>query len=193
MKLFFDTETTGLPKDYKASPKKWDQFPRMVQLAWIVTDDDLNTIVEHDYIIKPEGWEIPKDSSDIHGISYEKAMAEGDSSFTVMETFITDLNRSDELIAHNISFDEKIIAAEMYRLNMIGLSKNRPSKICTMHSSTEFCKIPSPYKKGTYKWPRLNELHLKLFNEEFDGAHNALNDIRATVRCYKELKELNVL
>jgi hypothetical protein len=33
------------------------------------------------------------------------------------------------------------------------------------------------------------ELHKFLFEEEFDGAHDALNDIRATRRCYNAMKE----
>lgn len=34
--LFIDTETTGLPKEYDAPYTDIDNWPRLVQLAWIV-------------------------------------------------------------------------------------------------------------------------------------------------------------
>ena len=51
-------------------------------------------------------------------------------------------------------------------------------QVCTMKGATEFCSIPSP--RGWNKFPKLNELHSKLFGEEFDNAHNAFADIEAT-------------
>ncbi len=72
MYLFFDTETTGLPQNWKAPVTDLNNWPRMIQIAWILCDDKGNRIESDDFIIKPENFEIPKDASTIHGISTEK-------------------------------------------------------------------------------------------------------------------------
>jgi len=49
--------------------------------------------------------------------------------------------------------------------------------------------------KGVIKWPKLIELHEKLFNEPFANAHDAMADISATRRCFFELinKEIIII
>jgi DNA polymerase III epsilon subunit-like protein len=59
-----------------------------------------------------------------------------------------------------------------------------------MQAATSYCRLPGPYG---FKWPTLQELHLKLFNETFAGAHRALADVRACARCYFELKRLKIM
>jgi len=189
MYLFFDTETTGLPKNYKAPATDINNWPRMVQLAWHVYNENGNMIDSVDYIIKPEGYMIPKEVSKIHGISTERAIAEGHELQMVLEKFNEQIEKAQFLVAHNISFDEKIVGAEFVRkqINSQMLSKKR---ICTMNSSVDYCKLPGPYG---YKWPKLSELHKKLFGEYFADAHNAAEDIKATARCFWRLKELGVI
>lgn len=63
---FFDCETTGVP----AKGLKWDadfeQFPHVVQLAWSLGDK------EKSYIIKPDNYEIPPETTAIHGIRRQR-------------------------------------------------------------------------------------------------------------------------
>jgi len=186
MYLFFDTETTGLPKNYKAPASDLNNWPRLVQLAYHLYDNDGNKISEGDHIIKPEGFTIPIEASRIHGISNERANLEGISLLTVLQAFQTLIDQSDYLVAHNMSFDEKIVGAEFLR-NKMQDSLASKRKICTMQSTTNFCALPGPYG---YKWPKLSELHYKLFNSGFEEAHNASVDINATARCFWELKRL---
>ncbi len=54
--FFFDTETTGLPQRWNAPVTDVDNWPRLVQLAWIMCDDKGNIIEERSDIIKPEGF-----------------------------------------------------------------------------------------------------------------------------------------
>ena len=54
MYLFFDTETTGLPKDWKAPISDLDNWPRLVQIAWSHYDSSGNEISNNSYIIKIE-------------------------------------------------------------------------------------------------------------------------------------------
>lgn len=186
MYLFFDTETTGLPSNWKAPVSDLNNWPRLVQLAFLYYDKNGNKISSGDYIVKPEGFTIPTDASRIHGISTERAIREGESLITVLQKFQSLINQSEVLVAHNMSFDEKIVGAEFLRIGMQNsiISKN---KICTMQSTTNFCALNGPYG---YKWPKLSELHYKLFRTGFDEAHNAAVDITATAKCFWELKRL---
>ncbi|HBF88445.1 MAG TPA: 3'-5' exonuclease [Bacteroidales bacterium] len=186
MYLFFDTETTGLPKSWKAPVTDLNNWPRLVQLAFLLYDINGNKITEGDFIIKPEGFTIPADASKIHGISTQKALEEGHKLYTVLEQFQALINESEFLVAHNISFDEKIVGAEFLRNNMPDIDAKK-RKICTMQSSTNFCAINGLYG---YKWPKLSELHYKLFKTDFEEAHNASVDISVTAKCFWELKRL---
>jgi DNA polymerase III subunit epsilon len=186
MLLFFDTETTGLPRNWKAPVTDVNNWPRLVQLAFLLYDRKGTRISEKCYIIKPEGYKIPADAVRIHGITTEKASCEGMELKVVLEEFMEVADRSNYLVAHNIRFDEKIVGAELLRNKMPDciLSKK---KICTMQTTTDFCKIRGPYG---YKWPSLPELHFKLFRESFEEAHDAMADINATARCFWELRKL---
>ena len=186
MYLFFDTETTGLPRNWKAPISDLNNWPRLVQLAYLHYDKDGNKISGGDFIIKPVGFTIPTDASRIHGISTERAISEGEPLLTVLQTFQSLVSQAKFLVAHNISFDEMIVGAEFLRAG-----KQNPlpakSKICTMKSTTNLCAINGPYG---YKWPKLSELHHKLFNTGFEEAHNAAADINATAKCFWELKRM---
>lgn len=189
MFLFFDTETTGLPRNWKAPITDLNNWPRLVQLAYLHFDTVGNKISGGDYIIKPEGFKIPADVSRIHGISHERAVKEGVSLSEVLQRFQTLIEDSEILVAHNMSFDEKIVGAEFLRSGMENLIPAK-KKICTMHSTTNFCAINGPYG---YKWPKLSELHYKLFKTGFEEAHNAAVDINATAKCFWELRRLGKL
>jgi len=186
MYLFFDTETTGLPRNWKAPVADLSNWPRLVQLAYLYYDKNGNLISSGDYIIKPEGFTIPTDASRIHGISTQRALNEGQSLIIVLQNFKSLIDHTEFLVAHNMSFDEKIVGAEFLR---VGLQNPIPQKkrICTMESTTNFCAIAGPYG---YKWPKLSELHYKLFRIGFEEAHNAAYDISATSKCFWELKRI---
>ncbi len=187
MYLFFDTETTGLPRNWKAPVTDLNNWPRLVQLAFLYYDNNGNKISGGDFIIKPDGFTIPSDASKIHGISTEKALREGHSITSVLQHFQSLIGQSSFLVAHNMSFDEKIVGAEFLRNGMQN-SIHSKNKICTMERTTNFCAIDGPYG---YKWPKLSELHYKLFRTGFEEAHNAAVDITATAKCFWELKRLN--
>ena len=187
--LLFDTETTGLPKNWKAPVTDVANWPRMVQIAWLMFDENGKRIDQQDYIVKPEGYTIPDDAAEVHGITTEIAMKEGKDLTEVLQKFAEAIAATDYIVAHNISFDEKIIGAEFVRkkFRTKWFSKKQ---ICTMEESTDFCKIPGNYG---YKWSNLTELHTKLFGSGFEEAHNAVADISATAKCFWELKRLGVI
>ena len=185
MYLFFDTETTGLPRNWKAPASDTNNWPRMVQLAWMYYDTNGNLLASGNHIIKPVGYVIPADVAEIHGITHARAMKEGEDLLTILDSFERLIADTNYLVAHNMSFDEKILGAEFIRHNKANAVDTK-RKICTMQSTTNFCAIPGQYG---YKWPKLAELHYKLFRSNFDGAHNAAIDVEMTAKCFWELKK----
>lgn len=193
--LFFDTETTGLPKNkmYDASPSRSDIWPRLVQIAWLLVDCDGNVIKKKSAIIYPDGFTIPQDATNVHHITTERARREGLPLLDILEEFMQDFEKAECLVAHNIEFDQHIIGAELYRLNIPYKSFMDKGSICTMRSSTNYCKLPNPNGYDNYKWPKLEELYSILFERKFVDAHDALADITATKDCFFELKRRGVL
>ena len=189
MYLFFDTETTGIPKNYKAPVSDLNNWPRLVQIAWLVVDESGAEISSAEHIVKPNGFTIPAEAAKIHGITTDIALDRGIDIKFALDGIAKDILAAKKLIAHNMAFDEKILGAEFLRA---GYSNHldAKSRSCTMQAATNFCRLPGPYG---FKWPTLNELHNKLFRESFSGAHRALIDVRACAKCYFELKRLKVM
>jgi DNA polymerase-3 subunit alpha len=191
MFLIFDTETTGLPKDYNAPLTDLDNWPRMIQLAWQLHDKEGKLLEAQSYIIKPEGFVIPRGSEKIHGISTDRAVREGHDLSFVLDEFNKALEQAKVVVGHNVGFDNNIIGAEFLRKN-IKTTLFDKKVVDTIPVSTAYCQLPGG-KYGKFKWPTLEELHEKLFNEPFDAAHNAAADVQATARCFLELIRLGLL
>lgn len=180
MILFFDTETTGLV-NMKKPPEDPSQ-PRMVQLAAVLADEDGRVYRAIGAIIRPDGWEIPEQASNVHGITTEIANKFGDGVRGLLGWYLISIEQADLVVAHNADFDMHIIKGELHRED---LHMEEKPIYDTMKKSTDMVKLPGKYG---YKWPKLMELYRFLFDAEFDGAHDALEDVRATARCYFEMK-----
>ncbi len=190
MYLFFDVETNGLPRKWKSSHTDTFNWPRVVQIAWMIYDKDQQLKEEHSYIIKPEGFEISYESERIHGITTEKAIEEGAELKEVLKKFAEAIKDATYIVAHNLNFDQNAIGAEFIRKSV----DNRLFEsecYCTMQESTYFCKLPG--KDGRFKWPTLMELHVKLFGERFEHAHDALVDTRACAKCFFKLLAIEAI
>lgn len=185
MYLIYDTETTGLPKSYTAPPTDTDNWPRMVQIAWQLHDKTGKLIENECYIVRPDGFDIPFNSVQIHGITTEKALEEGLPLTEVLERFRSVLKQTEVLGGHNLSFDQGIVGAEFVR-NGIDPQEIELKIADTMKSATDFCQLPGG-RGGGFKPPTLNELHKVLFGNKFEEAHNAAADVNATARCFMEM------
>jgi DNA polymerase-3 subunit alpha len=190
MYLIFDTETTGLPRDFSAPITDLDNWPRLVQLAWQLHDHTGKLISSGNYIVKPEGFTIPFNSEKIHGISTKKANDEGFDLAFVLGEFRKDMDKAYFLIGHNVSFDESVMGAEFLRKKMPSAIMDKP-KIDTKNESTEYVGIPNG--RGGFKWPSLGELHWKLFDTGFEDAHDAAADVEATTRAFLELVRMGII
>ena len=191
MFLVFDTETTGLPKRWNAPLSDLENWPRCVQIAWQLHDSQGN-LVEHDnYIITPEGFNIPYESEQIHGISTELALKEGVPLSEVLDKFEEVLSRVQFIIGHNLGFDINIMGAELLRLERTTSITSLPVlDTCTEDTAT-ICELPGG-RGGKFKLPTLSELYKHLFSTDFKEAHNATADVEATARVFLELLRQNL-
>ena len=185
MKLFFDTETTG-KYNFGAGVGHPTQ-PYLVQLAAILTDDAGKERAAFHTIIKPDGWTVPLEAAQIHGISTEIAESCGLPLAEAMSCFYGLASIADELVAHNSAFDVAVLSTVFARLQLTGFQSLFTDKriTCTMLGSTDFCRIPG--RRG-YKWPSLQEAHCHFYGQRFDGAHDAMADTRACLRVAFALK-----
>lgn len=183
MKAFiFDTETTWF------TVKWWrlDEQPYIIQFAWILGEISkekwFKEIERVNFLIKPR-ISIPFASSQVNGI-YDKDVENAPFVEEIFDEILRYLNTSDVIVGHNVEFDEEVVKHELERAWRKW--DYQPSKIvCTMRSSTDFCQLQ--WRGISFKPPKLNELHLKLFWERFSWAHNAMIDVEATTRIFEEL------
>lgn len=186
MYLIFDTETTGLPRNYNAPVSDSDNWPRCVQIAWQLHDEDGKLIANEDFLIRPDGFNIPFDSEKVHGISTELATQNGVPLQEAIAAFTDAVRRSKFIVGQNVQFDLNIMGAEFYRLGIEDpLRAMKILDTCT-EVTAQLCQIPGG-RGGRFKLPTLTELHEFLFDETFKEAHNATADVEATTRCFLEL------
>lgn len=186
MYLIFDTETTGLPRNWNAPLSDSDNWPRCIQIAWQLHDAMGNVLEHEDYLIQPEGFNIPFDAEKIHGISTELAQQEGIPLAEMMQKFSAVLQKTKFVVGQNVGFDLNIMGAEFLRLNQENVLPNFPVLDTCTETTAQLCQIPGG-RGGKFKLPTLSELHNFLFNTSFAEAHNATADVEATTRCFLEL------
>lgn len=186
MYLIFDTETTGLPKRYDAPVTDTDNWPRCIQIAWQLHDEMGKLISHEDYLIRPEGFNIPYDAERVHGISTELAMQQGIPLVEMLEKFNSVLQHAKYVVGQNLGFDLNIMGAEFFRVG-IETRLSRMPVLDTCTESTASIVQLAGGRGGKFKLPTLTELHEYLFAEPFSEAHNATADVEATTRCFLEL------
>jgi DNA polymerase-3 subunit epsilon len=189
-----DVETTGIPESRKVNKNNYKDFPRIVQIAWIVLDNNFGWIKGKSYIIK-QTEPIPIESVKIHGITNKKASLEGLDIDIVLAEFITDIEKSKIFVAHNVEFDFNIIKSECMRIGIDTYDLDSIKQYCTMFWSRDICKLPfknSKYNSYGYKKPTLEELvkYYFVYNNQdakLSGFHDAESDVKWTAACLREM------
>ena len=186
MYIIFDTETTGLPKRWKAPLTDSENWPRCIQIAWQVHADSGELLSHEDYLIQPDGYTVPYDAEQIHGISTALAEQQGRPLAEVLALFSAALEQADYVGGHNVTFDLNIMGAEFLRLGDHNpLEQAQVIDTCT-EETAQLCQLPGG-RGGKFKLPTLTELYIHLFGTGFGEAHNATADVEATTRCFLEL------
>lgn len=195
IKLFIDTETTGLPLNNNLPYTDLKNWPYLVQVALIIEDDNYGILAKRNIILKPNGYTIPESATKIHGISNERAVKNGEDRDKVISFLDLALYKSDIIIGHNVSFDLNVIKSEIIRIKGIEnalFKKKKHIVIDTMKMGRNICKIPNlsfhTRLSLPNKYPKLDELYYKLFNKHFNNQHDAMADVQAAYDCYYELK-----
>ncbi len=186
MYIIFDTETTGLPKRWDAPITDTDNWPRCIQIAWQLHDEMGNLVDHQDYLIKPDGFNIPFDSEKIHGISTELATELGVPIQEVLVKFNQALAQAKFVVGQNIGFDINIMGCEFFRYDVDSPMASMPVLDTCTEVTADLLKLPGG-RGGRFKLPTLTELHSYLFGVPFAEAHNATADVEATTRCFFEL------
>ena len=188
--LFFDTETTGIPERSWNWDTDFEQYPHVVQMAW------MHGCKVETHIIRPDGWEIPQETVDVHGITTEYAW---EPFAAVVDMFIQDCHDAGLICGHNIHFDTSIIKAnilrelgrEYYDANDVENALYKGKRIDTMRPTMKW--VDARMANGRLKFPNLSELYSRCFPGESFPAHDALEDVKAVAKCLPVILELGLV
>jgi len=186
MFLLFDTETTGLPAKGQYQNPSHAQTPKLVEIAAVLFNAEGTELDSYTAIVKPYGFDIPVQASNVHKITTERAQQEGQDLEVVYSTFLNLVKQAQYLVAHNAQYDKLVLDRVDIDLKSFPPFTEGKKILCTKELTTNICRLPSPYGRG-FKWPSLQEAHRHFFDCEFEDAHSALADVRATGRVLFEL------
>lgn len=183
--IVLDTETTGLPRSRNPqNPQNIQDFDtsRIIELAYIIYDENRNEILRKSYLIKQDNFTIKNDH--IHGITNEMCSNNGrrlEDVFSEFEEYLTDVT---SIVAHNAIFDINVILSECYRYGFFSLIDLLNSKniICTYKLARQCSKIKRSLK--------LTSLYSLFFEDQIE-AHRALNDVIMCSRIYFHMTQVD--
>jgi DNA polymerase-3 subunit epsilon len=189
MILFKDYETAGLA-DFNKRASDPSQ-PHIVKMACMLTTEAGEVMESHNVIIRPDGWSIPKEASDVHGITNEIALEFGIPEAVAISLMWSMIEKSKLMVAHNLMFDKFLSRIAGRRFGLLTDDKDEWWKqlpgFCTMRETTLLCNLPGG-RGGQPKWPKLTEAYSHIFGKSFDDAHDAMADVSACKEIYFWLK-----
>ncbi|MES2589616.1 MAG: DNA polymerase III subunit alpha [Bacteroidota bacterium] len=199
MYIIFDTETTGLPKDWNLDYTHTDNWPRAIQIAWQLHDDLGELIEAKDFIIKPDNFDIPFDAEKIHGISTQLAKELGEDLETVAKIFNEALQKAKFVVGQNIKFDKNIMGAEFHRLGLQNSLQEMPVLDTCTETTAKITSFASFYKNGDKKETKKNKFNDPIFENgvevkessffkpTIDAATNGFEAIRSIGKVWTDV------
>lgn len=163
--ITFDLETTGTDVE----------VDRAVQIA--ATKRHLDGTIEKKNLFINPTIPIPAGATEVHGISDE--MVKDAPTFKQIAVNLQAWFRDCDIGGFNSDkFDIPLLSAEFNRLGIVFIDWD--------------CSFLDTMKAYRHFYPNtLVAIYSRLFGEEFDGAHDALNDVLATDRVLEKVIELN--
>ncbi len=186
--LVIDVETNGLPIDREGDIDDLDNWPRVLQVAWVVLNANGSVSQKRMYFINHVDLNINEDVCNLTSIDDLVLKNHGVPIEFALRQLNEDAIGSSRIVAHNLDFDMKVISAEFNRLS-INNDLERKKKFCTMKESVDLCRIPSSYG---YKFPKLEELYYHLFNNSIKQNHRADADVTMTAKCYMRMNDIEI-
>lgn len=193
MNLIYDTETTGLP--IFKEPSEGVNQPHIVDLHARLYNDQGELVEFMDTLVKPDGWIIPDDVIAVHGITNEMANDLGIPESEAIDQFIALHEKAAKRVAHNVSFDDRIIRIALMRFrgeDFANWFKEQPN-FCTCNTTTQIVKCPPSEKmiaagRGKqFKMPNVSEALLYFTGDKLMDAHRAMPDTIACARIYHKM------
>lgn len=181
--MCYDSETTGLIL-YK-EPSEDPRQPHIVELAALLFDDNTRELIDQMHaIVRPDGWIIPDDVAEIHGITIERAMDEGRPEAEVLAEFLALHARCSLRVAHNEDFDQRIVRIAIKRLGNGATQEERDAIADAFKAAPKYCTMKADAKARGVKWPKLVEAYKHHTGRELENAHSAMFDARACAEVY---------
>lgn len=185
--LFLDTETSGLPKKWGKKYTDNDNWPHVLQLAWIIFDEEQNEVKRTNKYIYEPLIPISPASEQIHGLTPPFLMKHGEKKKEVLRKLSHDIKKyKPQIVGHFLSFDLQVLAAEFYRSNL-PFPFDGTNYFCTLLHSKRYVRNPNMVHLP------LSLLHESLFSEIPENMHNAEKDAEITAKCYFEMIQRNEL
>lgn len=194
--FFYDTETTGLP--LFSEPSEDPRQPHIVQLGAVLVDlDTREQIASLDVIIRPDGWTIPDDVAAVHGITTERALAVGIPESLAVEMFMALHAVAGTRIAHNESFDARILRIALMRFDTVEVADAWKAGMaeCTARLATPICALPPTERmkavgRHHHKTPNLGEAYRHFTGAELQNAHSAMADVQACIEVFFAIQDM---
>lgn len=190
MYLFFDASVAGNVRDWKKPADDPFNWPRIAHLSWLLYNEDRELIDQEDVLIKPVGWSLPPEKEKFHHITPIELEENGKPIKEVLERFNAAVAKANYGVAYNMLFNESVIKSEANRASL-SEKIDLLDKYCLMREATWYCKIPG--RGGNFKWPKLQEIHTKMFQARYDKAGHALADVSTTAICFFGLVDLEAI
>ncbi len=190
MYLFFDASAAGSVKDWKKPANDPFNWPRVAHLSWLLYNKDRELIDQSDDLVKPDGWSFPAESEKFHFIDQATLQENGKPIREVLNRFMEAVDKATYGVAFNMQFNGSVLKSEFYRAN-ITERLDTLDNYCLMREATWFTRIPGP--GGRFKWPKLQDIHAKLFQARYEKAGHALADVSTSAICFFGLIDIEAI
>ena len=183
--LVIDCETTGL-FDY-TKPADAPGQPRLCQLGMIWLDDDLKTLAEAEYIIKPDGWQITEEATRINGWTQDMLEEHGGPILPALAQYAEAIDKRNVIVGFNAAYDIKLMRGELRRAKM----EDRYMQTRSL-DVMQGCRriVGATTKTGKNKVPSLEQACDFFEIEREKLPHRALGGARATLHILRKMREL---
>ena len=166
----FDVETTGLSQK--------EDF--IIQLSMIKVNSQFEQLDSRNWYIKPaHTYEIKPTAIEKHGITKEFLEKNGVNLKDIGQEILDFMEGCDILTYNGNSFDIGFLYKD---LKIVGYELDINDKVC--YDAFLLYKMMYP--------STLEAVYKRYTGKDLEGAHNALNDVMATIEVYKSLREENI-